>query len=104
MCWGINAGAGRDLTPRGANPAAGHQRLPEALLFFLLRGGEPRPYPVAIMEQVPQGLSAAPGGFISHCAGAVGWVMVDQNLTGDHGGGRELGWAPGSLQFASCPS
>lgn len=104
MSGGINARDGRDLTPRGANPAAGHQRLPEVLLFLLLRAGEPRPHPVAIMEQVSQGLSAAPGGFVNLCAAAVGWVMVDQNLTGDHGGGRELGWAPGSLQFVSYTS
>lgn len=49
------------------------------------------------MEQISQGLFAAPGGSIDLCAGAAGWVMVDQNLTGDHGGGRELGWDPGSL-------
>lgn len=97
-------GPGGDLTPRGADPAAGHQRLPEVLPFLLLRGGGPRPHPVAVTEQVRQGLSAAPGGFVSLCAGAVGCVMVDQNLTGDHGGGRELGWAPGPLQFMSCTS
>ena len=53
------------------------------------------------MEQISQGLFAAPGGSIDLCAGAAGWVagwvMVDQNLTGDHGGGGELGWDPGSL-------
>lgn len=54
------------------------------------------------MEQITEGLFAAPGRSVNLCAGPLGWVMVDQNLTGDHGGGRELGWAPGPLQFTAC--
>lgn len=55
------------------------------------------------MEQVTQGLFATPGGPEDLCAGAVGWVMVDQDLTGDHGGSRELGWAPGSFKSLVAP-
>lgn len=91
-----------DLTPRRANPAAGHQWLPEVLRVVLVRSCRPRPHPVALMEQIPQGFSAAAGGSVNPCAGTLGCVMVDQNLTGDHGGGRKLGWAPGPLQFTSC--
>lgn len=90
----ISARVRRDLTPRSANPAARHQRLPKVLWFLLLRGSRPRPHPVAFMEQLAQGLSAPSGGPVKLCTGAVGWVMVDQNLTGDHGRGRELARLP----------
>lgn len=94
---GISVGVRRDLTPGSANPAARHQRLPKVLWFLLLGSGGPRPHAVAFMEQIAQGLFATPGGPVKLCAGAVRCMMVDQNLTGDHGRGRE----PARLQVPS---
>lgn len=98
----VSAGLGGVLTPRSANPAARHHGLP-AVRRSLLRSGRPRPHPVALMEQVTQGLLATPGGPVNLSTGAAGWVMVDQNLTGDHGGSRVLGWAPGSFKSLVPP-
>lgn len=87
----------KSLTPRSTNPAASHQGLPQVLWFFLLRSRWPGPHPVAFVEQIPQRLPASPAGSAHLSSGGTGWMMVHQNLTGDHGRGREKGQAGDSF-------
>lgn len=95
---------GRDLTPRGTNPATRNHGLPEVLRFLLLGGSRPRLHTVALMEQVAQGLLAAPGGCVSLGMGIAGWVVVHQDLTGDHCRSSETGLALGAFQSTSDTS
>lgn len=79
----------KSLTPRSTNRTASHQWLPEVLWFFLLRSCWPGPHSVAFVEQIPQRLPASPAGSAHLSSGGTGWMMVHQNLTGDHGRSRE---------------